>query len=318
MELRDIYLARGRIGKLVRRTPTEAAPFLGEICGGEVWLKLENQQITGSFKARGAFNKILKLTEEEKGRGIVTASAGNHAQGVGRAAQMLGIKATIVVPGNTPMVKRRAIERYGVELIVHGDEYMEAERRAREMEAEEGMTFVSAYNDVDVAVGQGTLGLEMIEDQPELDVILVPVGGGGMISGVACAVKGVNGAVEVIGVQSIASPVMYESIKQGHIVDIPLDDSVAEGLHGGIEEGSMTFELCRQLVDSFILVQEETILRAMGLLLSEQHQVVEGAGAVGVAAILENPERFRGRKVGIVISGGNVEAELLREALEKV
>jgi threonine dehydratase len=283
------------------------------MCGGEVWLKLENQQLNGSFKARGALNKILQLSDEEKGRGIVTASSGNHAQGVGYAARMLGINTTIVVPENTPSVKIDAIRLNGVELLVHGEEYMDAERLAREMEEERGMTFVSPYNDLEVIAGQGTIGLEMMGVMPDLETVLVPVGGGGLISGVGCAVKGINNGVEVVGVQSVASPVMYESIKRGWIVEMELEDSVAEALHGGIEEGSVTFDMCQKYVDDFVLVQEETIVKAITELLSRQHQVVEGAGAVGVAAIMENPERFRGRKAGVVVSGANIDEELLRQ-----
>jgi len=318
MELRDIYEARRRIRQYVRETPLDGSPFLGDLCGGEVRLKLENQQLTGSFKARGALNRILKLTPEERRRGVVTASSGNHAQGVGYAAQMLDMDATIVVPSETPNVKREAIRRYGVKLIVHSGDYDAAERYARKLEAEEGRVFVSAYNDLDIAAGQGTIGLEMAESWPEMDVALVPVGGGGLISGIGCALKGVDSGIQVLGVQSVASPAMYESLREGRIVEMELDESIAEGLYGGIEEGSVTFDLCRRYVDEIVLVQEETILEAMGRLLKHQHQVVEGAGAVGAAAIMEDPRRFKDRRVGVVVSGGNVEADLLREALSKV
>jgi len=311
MELRDIYAARGKIRGLVRETPLEPSPFLSGLCGGEVCLKLENLQLTGSFKIRGAFNKLLKLTADERRRGVVAASSGNHGQGVGYAAMELGVEATVVVPLNTPEVKLEAIRRYGVNLIVHGEEYMDAERLARRMEREEEKTFVSAYNDPDIVAGQGTVGLEMAEAHPELDVVLVPVGGGGLVSGVGCALKAALSGVEVLGVQSVASPVMAESVRRGRIVDVELVDSVAEGLHGGIEEGSITFDLCRRFVDDFILVQEETIVDAIGLLLRRHRQVVEGAGAVGAAAIMEDPTRFRGRRVGVVVSGGNIALDLL-------
>jgi len=276
-------------------------------------LKLENLQLTGSFKIRGALNVLLKRSDEARRRGVVTASAGNHAQGVGYAAREIGVDATIVVPRNTPGVKLDAIRRYGVELIVHGAEYMDAERLARRLEQEEGKLFVSPYNDPDIVAGQGTVGLEMAEAEQDLDVVLVPVGGGGLISGVGCVLKASLGA-EVLGVQSVASPVMAESVRRGCIVEMELGESVAEGLHGGIEGGSITFDLCRRLVDDFILVKEETIKDAIRLLLTRQRQVVEGAGAVGAAAIMENPGRFRGRRVGVVISGGNLAPELLREA----
>jgi len=281
-------------------------------------LKLENQQLTGSFKVRGAFNKLLQLSEEERQNGIVAASSGNHAQGLGYAGNHLGVEATIVVPTHTPKVKVEAIRRYGVDLIVHGGEYMDAERLARRMEREQEKPFVSGYNDIQIIEGQGTIGLEMLKSNPDLDVVLVPAGGGGLISGVGAAVKGVDNQIEVIGVQSVASPVMCESVRQGSIVDMELGDSVAEGLHGGIEEGSVTFELCKEYVDDFILVQENTIIEAIAHHLHLDHQVVEGAGAVGAAALLENPERFKGRNVGVVVSGGNIGEELLRKAATRI
>lgn len=315
MDLRDIYSARKRIEKYVRKTPLEYSHFLSDLSGGEVWLKLENQQYTGSFKARGAMNKLIQLSQEEKTRGIVTASSGNHAQGLGFAGNMLSVDSTIVVPANTPKVKRDAIELYGVELIVHGDEYMEAERFSRDLEARLGKTHISAYNDLDIIMGQGTVGLEIAEEMPDIDKVLVPVGGGGLISGVGCALKAMDATTEVFGAQSVASPVMYESLRQGRIVDMELEDSYAEGLHGGIEENSVTFELCRKYVDEIILVEEETILGAISSALVEQHQVIEGAAAVGVAAILEDPERYHDEKVCIVISGGNVELDLLKKSM---
>ena len=315
MDLRDIYSARKRIEKYVRKTPLEYSHFLSDLSGGEVWLKLENQQYTGSFKARGAMNKLLQLSSKEKARGIVTASSGNHAQGVGYAGKILGVDSTIVVPANTPKVKRDAIELYGVELIVHGDEYMEAERFSRDLEARLGKTHISAYNDLDIIMGQGTVGLEIAEEMPDIGKVLVPVGGGGLISGVGCALKVMAATTEVFGAQSVASPVMYESLRQGRIVDMELEDSYAEGLHGGIEENAVTFELCRKYVDEIILVEEETILRAIRSALVEQHQVIEGAAAVGVAAILKDPERYNDEKICIVISGGNIEIDLLKESM---
>lgn len=312
MDLSKIYAARKRIQDLVRETPLESSSFLGDISGGEIWLKLENLQFTGSFKIRGAYNKLLQLSEDERRLGVVTASSGNHGQAIGYACGALGVEATIVTPKNTPEIKLEGIRRHGVDLILYGEEYMDAERLARSIECKEGKTFISAYSDPDIVAGQGTVGLEMAEAQPDLDAVLVPVGGGGLISGVGCALKAALDGVEVLGIQSVASPVMAESIRHGMIVEMELEDSVAEGLHGGIEEDSITFELCRSLVDDFILVQEETIIDAVGLLLRRQRQLVEGAGAVGAAAIMENPIRFRGRRVGVVVSGGNISLHLLR------
>ncbi len=311
----DVYAARRRMGRWVRHTPFERSPLLGGIIGGEVWLKLENRQLTGSFKIRGASNRIALLSEDERSRGVVAASSGNHAQGVAYAARELGVKAAIVVPGNTPNVKRDAIKALGADLTVHGDEYMEAERLAQKMGVERGMPFLSPYNDADLIAGQGTVGLEMVEDGPELDAVLVPVSGGGLISGVATVIKGASKA-EVIGIQTEASPVMHASIKAGKIVDIPMYDTVAEGLHGGIEQGSVTFPICQRLVDDWIDVKEATIVEALQLMLVRHHEVIEGSGAVGIAALMENPKRFKNKSIGVVISGGNIDEELLRRLVQ--
>lgn len=277
-----------------------------------MWLKLENYQVTGSFKIRGATNKLLSLSEEERKRGVVTSSSGNHAQGVAYAARELGVKATVVVPELTPKVKIDAIKEYGVNLIVEGREYMDSERLARRIERDEGLTFVSPYNDLDLIKGQATVALEMVEDQPDLDVVLVPVGGGGLASGVASVYKLATDST-VIGVQSVASPVMYECIRKGHIHDIPLMDSYAEGLHGGLEEGSVTYEICRDLIDSWIILEENAILEAIGFMLHSHHMLVEGAAAVGPAAVMTDPGRFKDKNVGVVISGGNLSEDALRK-----
>ncbi len=310
----DVYAAKRRLGPWVRRTPTEPSSFLSALTGGEVFLKLENRQLTGSFKIRGASNKLAMLSLERRKRGVVAASSGNHAQGVGYAARQLGVKATIVVPENTPNVKRDAIRALGAELIVHGDEYMEAERLAQAMAKDRGLPFLSPYNDEELISGQGTVGLEMVEDVPDLDYVLVPVSGGGLISGVATVFK-VAKTAKVIGVQAVNSPVMHESIKAGRIVDIQMKDTVAEGLHGGIEPGSVTFPICQRLVDDWIDVTDASIMEALQALLFKGHEVVEGSGAVGVAAIMDDPSQFRDKRVGIVISGGNIDEELLKKLL---
>jgi len=318
MELTNIINARERIRSHIRDTPMEKSFFLGEACGGNVFLKLENLQFTNSFKVRGALNKILSLSQDEKDRGLVAASAGNHAQGIGYAARMLDISALIVVPTYTPQVKIDAIKRYGVDLIIYGDKYLETEAKAREIEEKDGKTFISAYNDYEIIAGQGTIGLEMLEQTPDLDAVIVPVGGGGLISGISCAVKSQSSDIQVIGVQSYASPVMYESLKAGRIIETPLEETIAEGLYGGIEEGSVTFDLCKKYVDEILLVEEKDILESIGLMALKQRQIVEGSAAVGVAAILDDPDRYANKKIGVVISGGNIEEELIRRAFQKV
>jgi len=308
--LYDIYMARKRIQPFIRRTPFDNSQFLSEHYGGEIWLKHENLQFTGSFKIRGAANRMLSMRPEEHKKGVITASAGNHGLGISYMANVLGIKARIFVPENTPEVKRTAIRSFGAELVVYGTEYIEAEKLAIETANQEETTFISAYNDPILIAGQGTVGLEMLEENPELDIILMPLGGGGLASGIASLWKNVT-TTQIIGVQSTASPVMYESMKAGYIVDIPLKDSIAEGLHGGIEHGSITLDICRRLLDNVILVEEQTIRDAIRLLLFKQREVVEGAGAVGVAALIEKPNLFRGKKVCIVLSGGNLGEEIL-------
>jgi len=315
LEFKEIYLAQRRIQSIVRRTPLEPSLFFSDACGGEVYLKLENLQLTGSFKIRGALNKMLQLSPEERRRGVVTASAGNHAQGIGYGAKMLGIEATIVVPQNTPKTKIEAIRRYGVDLMIHGENYDEAEKKARQLERELSKVYVSPYNDYDVIAGQGTVGLEMWEQQSNLEVVLVPVGGGGLISGIAIALKSLNPDIEVIGVQSKASPVMYESMKQGRIVEVPIEESIAEGLHGGIEKGSVTFDFVKELVDDIVLVEEADIETAIALFLEHHHQVAEGAGAVGLATLMGSEKRFNGRRIGVVISGGNIDISLIKKIL---
>ena len=314
ISLTEFYAARKRVQKWARRTPMEYSPGLSELIDGDVWLKLENQQVTGSFKIRGATNKILLLSEEEKARGVVTASSGNHAQGLGYAAKELGVKAKVIVPEMTPKVKIDAIRKYGVELVIEGEEYMVSERLARKIEAEEGMTFISAYNDIDLIKGQGTVGLEMVEDVPDLDVVLIPVGGGGLASGVASVIKQATNAT-VIGVQSDTSPVMYECVRKGYIHDIPLEDTYAEGLHGGLEPGSVSFDICREVINEWVILTEDDILAAIKYCLHESRMLVEGAGAVGVAALLSDPDRFTHKRVGVVISGGNLGMEILKKVV---
>jgi threonine dehydratase len=279
-----------------------------------VWLKLENRQLTGSFKIRGASNRMALLTPAERSAGVVAASSGNHAQGVAYAARELGVKAMIVVPSNTPKVKRDAITALGAELTVHGDEYMDAERFAQRLGREQGLVFLSPYDDAALIAGQGTIGLEMVEDGPELDAVLVPVAGGGLVSGVATVVKGASRA-EVIGVQAEASPVMHASIAAGAIVDIPLSDTIAEGLHGGIAPESITFALCQKLVDDWIEVEEGAIIAAVRLMLLRHHEVVEGSAAVGIAALLAAAHRFRDKRVGVVVTGGNLDEHALRRVV---
>ncbi len=315
INLQDIKDAGETIRNLVKRTPLMRSQFLSNFCGGEAYLKLENLQITNSFKIRGALNKMLHLSTEEMKRGVVTASAGNHAQAVAIGAEKLNLSAKIVVPRSTPKVKIDKIRKYDVELILYGDFYDEAEQKAMDLAKKDGLTYISPYNDRLVIAGQGTIGLEILEDLPSVDTVIVPVGGGGLISGISIAVKSVKSSVQIIGVQSEASPVMYESLKAGEIVDVEMRESIADGLFGGIEKGSVTFEIVQTYVNDLLLVKEETIRKAIFLLWDKEKQVVEGAGAAAIAPIIENKGRFMGKTIVAVISGGNIEDKLFRNIL---
>ncbi len=315
LNLRLIYEANRRIRRWIWRTPLRYSRRLSLLVGGEVWLKLENLQVTGSFKPRGVANKLLRLKAEDRVRGLVASSSGNHALALGYLSQRLGLNSVVVVPRGTPQVKLRAIRDLGVKLRIHGSEYMEAEMEAKRIAVEEGRIFISPYNDVDVIAGHGTIALELLEDQPRVDVVLVPVGGGGLISGIATAVKGLSPDVEVVGVQPSASPVMYESVKRGHIVELEIGESIAEALLGGIEADSITLDLCRRYVDDFIVVDEDYVREGVRWMLLEERQVAEGGGAIGVAALLAEPDRFRGKRIAVVVSGGNIDRRLLRELL---
>lgn len=291
--------------------------FLSNFCDGEVYLKLENLQTTNSFKIRGALNKMLHLSAEEMKRGVVTASAGNHAQAVAIGAEKLNLSARIVIPRNTPKIKIDKIRKHHVELILHGDVYDEAEQKAIDLSRKDGLTYISPYNDRLVIAGQGTIGLEVHEDLPTVDTVVVPVGGGGLISGIGVAVKSIEPSVQIIGVQSEASPVMYESLKAGKIVDVEMRESIADGLFGGIETGSMTFGIVQKYVDDLLLVKEETIRKAIFLLWDKEKQVVEGAGAAAIAPIIESKGLFMGKEIVAVISGGNIEDKLFEYVLKQ-
>jgi threonine dehydratase len=278
-------------------------------------LKLENLQITNSFKPRGAFNKLLHLSVEERDKGIITASAGNHGQAVAFAAQKLGYAARIVVPETTPRIKIDGIRKYGADLVLFGESYDEAEKKAKELARKDGCAYISPYDDELIIAGHGTIGLEIAEALPNVDTVVVPVGGGGLISGICVAVKSLKPNVQVFGVQSEASPVMYESLKAGKIVHAQKAETIAEGLSGGIEKGSITFKIAQERVDEMLLVREETIRRAVYVLWSTENQIAEGSGAAAIAPILENKSLFAGKTVVAVVTGGNIDDKLFQSIL---
>jgi threonine dehydratase len=313
ISLLDIEEAKNSIDKFINKTPIILSQFFSNLCGGNVYLKLENLQVTNSFKVRGAFNKLLNLSSKQRKKGIITASAGNHAQAIALGAEQLNIAAKIVVPNTTPAVKVDRIKKYDVELILHGEIYDEAEQMAKDLAKRDHLNYISPYNDDLIIAGQGTVGLEIFEDQPSTDLVLVPIGGGGLISGVSIALKSINPSIIILGFQSESSPVMHKSLKVGRIVDVHIKDSIADGLSGGIEKDSITFEIVQRYVDDLILVKEETIRNAINSLWKEENQVVEGAGAVAIAGLLENPQKFKGKNVVAVLSGGNIESRVFQD-----
>jgi threonine dehydratase len=313
--LKNIKDARKAIAPFIKGTPLVQSQFLTTFCGCPLFLKLENLQITSSFKPRGVFNKLLHLNAEEKNKGIITASAGNHGQAVAFAAQKLGYYARVVVPKPTPKVKIDGIKKYGADLVLFGDNYDEAERKAKELARKDGCAYISPYNDELIIAGHGTIGLEILEALPNVDAVLVPLGGGGLISGVSIAVKSSRLDVQVIGVQSKASPVMYKSLKAGKIVTVQkAGKSVAEGLSGNV--GPITFGIVQKYVDCVVLVKEETLRHAVYLLWAHDRQVVEGSGAAAVAPVIENKPLFKDKIVVSVVTGGNIDNNLLQSILK--
>ena len=317
IELRKIQDARASIRNQVRVTPLVRSQYLSDLSGGEVYLKLENLQLTNAFKVRGAFNRLMKLTPEEKARGIVAASSGNHAQAVAVAAERMHLAATLVVPEATPKIKVDKIRRHPVELILHGAQYDYAEQYARKLAKERGLTFVSAYNDPFVVAGQGTVGLEILEQLPEVQSIIVPVSGGSILSGVAIAAKGLKPGLEVLGAQPENVAAMYHCLKAGKVIQIPMKKTIAEGLDGNIEDGCITFELVQKFVDEIILFDEDTIKKMIRLLWEKEGQIVEASGAVAIAPIAQTPKRFEGKRTVAVITGGNIDDALLESIITK-
>jgi threonine dehydratase len=310
-----IIAAYARIKSDIRRTPLEFSPVLSSLMGAKVYMKWESEQRTGSFKFRGALNKVRSLSPEEKRRGVVSASTGNHGLGVSLAAEMEGVGLTLVLPQNAAAAKRERLEKGRAEIIIHGESCEKAEVWARQLAGETGRTFISPYNDEGIIAGQGTIGLEILEDLPDVEAALVPVGGGGLIAGIAGYLKGAGRAVEVYGVEPSHSAVMAASLAAGDIVEITEEETIADAVAGGLEPGCITFSLCRELLNGIILVEESLIKRAMSLLLEYHHKMVEGAGALSLAGLIKDRARLAGRKVALVASGGNISPEVFEKAV---
>ena len=312
--LEDIEAAAGVLAGSVRQTSFDRSRTLSDILGADIWLKFENLQFTATFKERGALTRLSALSEDERKRGVIAVSAGNHAQGVAYHAARLSIPATIFVPLGTPTVKIENTRRHGAQVIEGGATLEEAALLAADHGREKQLTFIHPYDDPLIIAGQGTIALEMLASVPELDVLLVPIGGGGLISGIAVAAKTLKPGIEVIGVQAALYPSMYNLIKgQQHPIR---GDTLAEGI-AVKSPGRITSEIIRALVDDIVLVTELQIEQALSLLITIEKTVTEGAGAAGLAAVLANKARFKGRAIGLVLSGGNIDTRLLSGVLTR-
>ncbi len=312
ISLADVEAAARAIDGAVIKTPCLRSVTLSELTGADVWLKFENLQFTAAYKERGALNKLLSLTAEERARGVIAASAGNHAQGLAYHARRLGIPATIVMPKFAPVVKVQQTEGHGANVVLFGESFDEASAHSYELAAKRGFVYVPPFDDPLIMAGQGTVGLEMLDAVPDLDTLIVPIGGGGLISGIATVAKARNPAIEVIGVQAELYPSMHALLRgETRICD---GDTLAEGIAVKVP-GKLTSQVVRALVDDILLVGERDLEHAVSLLLTIEKTVVEGAGAAGLAALLANPRRFRGAKVGLVLCGGNIDTRLLANVL---
>ncbi len=312
VSIEDIRAAARNIRDAIERTPTYHSRTLSKITHCEIYLKFENLQFTASFKERGALNKLLSLSAAERAGGVAAMSAGNHAQGVAYHAGRLDIPATIVMPEGTPFNKIKHTKDFGARVLIKGATLSEAYARARIVAGEENLTFIHPYDDSVVVAGQGTVGLELLEDAPDVDVLVVPVGGGGLISGIAVAAKALKPSIEIYGVEAQFYPSMYNAVKNANLPCA--GQTIAEGI-AVKEPGVLTRKFVRALVKDVLLVREDEIERAIATLLEIEKTVVEGAGAAPYAAVAANPEIFRGRKVGIVLSGGNIDMRLLSNVI---
>jgi threonine dehydratase len=310
----DIREAAANIAGEVLRTPSIAAPALSALTGAELILKLETLHPTGSFKERGALNKLKSLTAEQRRAGVIAMSAGNHAQGVAYHARRLGIPATIVMPEGTPFTKIERTAAHGATVVLRGAGLSEAHREADALAAAKGLTFVHPYDDTAIIAGQGTIALELLADHPDLGAIVVPIGGGGVIAGIAVAAKALSPAIEIVGAEAALYPSMRQALSGGAQPAPAGGQTIAEGI-AVKEPGKLTKAICAALVADILLVGESALERAVAMLLDSQKLVVEGAGAAGLAALLSYPERFRGRKVALVLCGGNIDARLLSSIL---
>lgn len=316
VSLASIHTARARIGEAIYCSPCQMSHSLSELAGLPLHLKLENLQRTGSFKERGALNKLLTLSEQERKRGVIAASAGNHAQGVAFHAGVLGIRAQIVMPLATPLVKVAATRSFGAEVILHGASYDEACEEAVRRKVQEGRTFIHPFDDPEVIAGQGTIGLELLEQVPDIEAVVVPIGGGGLISGVACALKETNPRIRVIGVEPEKLPSMLRARETGSPVTIAAEATIADGI-AVRRAGDLTFPLVCRYVDEIVTVDDEEIASAILTLLEQEKTLAEGAGAAALAAVVQAKTNLRHRRTVVLVCGGNIDVTLLAKIIER-
>jgi threonine dehydratase len=314
--LSDIYSARRRIAAHVRRTPLVESFWLSDACRAEVRLKLETLQVTCSFKSRGALNAALRVAESSgPGTIVATASAGNHGRALAWAAERLGLRAVVFTPRDAPRAKTSAIRRHGADLRADAASYEDAERQAQRFAADTGAVFISPYDHPDVVAGAGTVGLELIEDDPELDAVVVPIGGGGLVSGIAVATKGIKPSITVVGVEAEASQAFSAARAAGHVVRVEVGDTIADGLGGNIDPETITWPMVRDLVDRIVVVPETMLHEGIRGLVEEEHLIAEGAGVAAIAAVLSETKSFEGRRVAVILSGANIDRQRLARLL---
>ena len=314
--LSSIQAARSRIGDAIHLSPCQLSHYLSELTGAHLYLKLENLQRTGSFKERGALNKLMTLNDEERKRGVITASAGNHAQGVAYHAAARHIRAQIVMPLATPQIKVAATRSFGAEVILHGANYDEACEEALRRQAEQGRTFIHPFDDAEVISGQGTIGLELLEQVPNLEAVVVPIGGGGLIGGIACALKEINPKIRVIGVEPEKLPSMLRARESGAPVTIAAEATIADGI-AVRRAGELTLPLVSRYVDEIVSVDDEEIASAILMLLEQEKTLAEGAGAAALAAVVQAKTNLLHRHTVVLVSGGNIDVSLLAKIIER-
>ncbi|NLT95584.1 MAG: threonine ammonia-lyase [Clostridia bacterium] len=316
VKLQDIWQARENLADVIHQTRLDLSFTFSELSGNEVYLKTENLQKTGSFKIRGAYNKIASLSPEERKKGVIAASAGNHAQGVAFGATKAGISSTIVMPEGAPLAKVIATRGYGAEVVLHGAVYDDAFNKALELQKETGATFVHAFDDPEVIAGQGTIALEILDELPDVDVVFVPIGGGGLISGIAVAIKSVKPKVKVIGVEAEGAACVFASRQKGEICTLASASTIADGIAVKCP-GTLTFELIQEYVDDVVTVSDEEIASTILLLLERAKLVAEGSGAAALAALLYRKNLVINKKVAVIISGGNIDVNIMSRIIEK-